>query len=591
MGENVIVSSFKSLREHLDEQSKRRGILVLCLIFISSILDVFGLASLIPVILAASKPGFIHTNKYFNYFYESLGFTNEKNFLVFLISAVFVFFLVKNLFSLWIYYKQAKFTASVGLKLNDKQFTKYYSLPFWEFNHVGSSKIMSHVNQAPNAFVTGILQPLIVFISETTMVAIIVIGIAVYQPSLFVILAIVLGPSTYLIFRYLKNRSSVIGYQLEQMRIVDYSVLNDSFMGYVELKLANKQAFFQNKYIQNQAQTQKLKADFYLYNLIPAKAIETIAVLGVVTIFLFSLFFSNDPAQLITLIGLFAAAAYRLMPSINKILSALMSMRNSQYTIDILNLFSEEAKENHAKIKNQLGTLHFASTIEFKNITFYFPKAESPALKNISLQVNKGDKIGLIGTSGSGKTTLMNVLLRFYIEQEGEIVVDGHKLQYNNINAWRDLIGYVKQDIFVMNSSLKDNITLGDKAPDLKRIQQAVELASLGEFVKSLPEGIETKLGEKGSRLSGGQRQRIGIARALYKNSEILVLDEATSALDNETEREVTEAIYNLSSTDITMFIIAHRITTLKDCNKIYELKNGEIIKEHIYADLISKMV
>ena len=185
----------------------------------------------------------------------------------------------------------------------------------------------------------------------------------------------------------------------------------------------------------------------------------------------------------------------------------------------------------------------------------------------------------------------MNVLLRFYTEQQGAIFIDDQPLTPQHLHAWHNIVGYVKQDTFLMEASIQDNITLGDLEVDSERMRYAIEQASLQSFISGLPEGTDTLIGERGSKLSGGQRQRIGIARALYKQTEVLVLDEATSALDNETEREVNEAINKLSHTAITILIIAHRITTLRECDRIYELSNGEITAEHQYEDLVRKIV
>nr|WP_246398951.1 ATP-binding cassette domain-containing protein [Hymenobacter luteus] len=239
----------------------------------------------------------------------------------------------------------------------------------------------------------------------------------------------------------------------------------------------------------------------------------------------------------------------------------------------------------------QEPAIRFQQRVEFDNITFAFPGSDKPVLRNISFTINKGEKIGFIGSSGSGKTTLMNLLLRFYTQQSGEIRVDGVPLRLENTEAWHQLVGYVKQDTFLMQASLRDNITLGESDPDPQRLQYALEQASLADFVESLPQGLDTVSGERGARLSGGQRQRIGVARAMYKQTQILVMDEATSALDTQTEKEVTEAINKLSATDITILIIAHRITTLRQCDRIYELKDGQIVAVHTYEDLIAKHV
>jgi ABC-type multidrug transport system fused ATPase/permease subunit len=336
---------------------------------------------------------------------------------------------------------------------------------------------------------------------------------------------------------------------------------------------------------------QELDAEAYLHALLPNRIIEMVAIVGVITIFIYSLFGPAGAGGLFVLVGMFAAAAYRLMPSVNRLLMTMVHIKQSQYTIENLELF-RSGDFNEAPPTEQ-SPLSFKQEIRLKHIGYRFPTqaiSERPALQDISIAINKGEKIGFIGASGSGKTTLMNVLLRFYREQQGEILVDGQRLTPNHLRAWYDLVGYVKQDTFLMESSIQDNITLGAPANQInhERLQYAIEQASLSTFVNSLPDGLNTLIGERGSKLSGGQRQRIGIARALYKQAEILLLDEATSALDNETEREVNAAISQLAHTNITLFIIAHRLTTLRECDRIYEMAGGEIVAERQYAELIS---
>lgn len=212
-------------------------------------------------------------------------------------------------------------------------------------------------------------------------------------------------------------------------------------------------------------------------------------------------------------------------------------------------------------------------------------------LKDINLKIKKGEKIGIVGSSGSGKTTLMNVLLRFYYEDHGAIRIDGVKLGPEHLIDWRKKIGYVKQDIFLLDATIRENIAFGEGIIDDHRLALAIKQASLEKFIESLPEGLETNIGEKGSKLSGGQRQRISIARSLYRNADILIFDEATSALDNQTELEVTESIDSLSEVNKTIFIIAHRVTTLRNCDRIYDLKEGAIAGIYSYTELVEKII
>jgi len=373
------------------------------------------------------------------------------------------------------------------------------------------------------------------------------------------------------------------------LRPIAYSIIGDLFNGFAELKLANKQHRFENRLVENQVEAQRLDAEAYIFTLLPTKMIEMVAIIGILTIFLYAIFFPNTSTNLIALVGLFAGAAYRLMPSVNRILLSLVQLKQFNYTIE--NLESYRDKKYDESPHPQQLPLTFQHNLEFSKLYFSFPNEQVATLRNINIKICKGEKIGFIGSSGSGKTTLMNVLLRFYTEQQGAILVDDQPLTAQYLYAWHSIVGYVKQDTFLMEASIQDNITLGDPEVDQERMRYAIEQASLQSFVSSLPDGVNTAIGERGSKLSGGQRQRIGIARALYKQTQILVLDEATSALDNETEREVNEAINKLSNTDITILIIAHRITTLRECDRIYELNQGEVIAEHKYENLVRKIV
>lgn len=592
MKKSLLFNSFGSMLYYLDNKQKRYAVLMLFLILVSSILDIFGLASIIPVILSASQPGFVEKNKYLHEMFVYGGFVSEHHFVLFLIGVIFVFFLLKSLFTIVVNYKQALFIAQLSIQIIDSQFTKYYKLPYWEFNNLGSGKLTSYIIQTPEMYRRFVLQPLFVLASESMIVGIIVLGIALYKPLLLLILFLVLGPSVLFTYRTLKNKAQKIGQELDDLRPETYSLLSDSFMGYIELKLANKQKILQERYLENQKKYQRLEAISFLYNSIPQKIIEFIAVIGIIIIIMYSILFSSQSSTLLVLVGLFAAAAYRLMPSINRILNALISLKREQYAIDNLNMYRDFNKNNKpASARKSPKNLTFKKSLEFKDVYFSFPDANQPVLKGVNFSISKGEKVGFVGSSGSGKTTLMNLLLRFYTEDKGSIMVDHTMLDESNIDNWRSRVGYVKQNVFIMKSTIKENITLGDPVTDLNKLNQAIDQASLREFVDSLPNGIETHVGELGSKLSGGQRQRLGIARALYKQAEVLVFDEATSALDNETEREVTEAISKLSDTNITMLIVAHRLTTLKDCDRIFELQNGKIVGAHQYSELVKTII
>lgn len=577
-----------SMRIHLSAAHKKKFGGIAVLILFSSILDVIGLASVLPLVKAGTSPEVIHTNKYLSWVYEQFNFSSDKSFLLFLVLAVLVFQVARSAFGLFVNYIEGKFMADVATTISKNQFSKYFSLSYFNFNTVKSSAIINHVQQNPASFVSWIVLPIMTIFSEMVILLLIVGMIAAYNLQLFFFILATVGPCTALIYYAVKNKNERLGRSLDQMYPLALSQLTYSIMGYVDIKLANKIDYYKNRFSRFQKDFHDLSMSGIVLNMVPLRGNEMVAVLGIMVIFVYAVFFNDKNQDIIMMVGAFAAAAYRLMPSLNRILNSLMYIGKNQVAIDNMNAYNEL----YTKVKemNRDNPIPFSKEIEFKNVSFTFPKAHKPVLNNINLTVKKGEKIGFVGSSGSGKTTLMNILLRFFEQDSGEILVDGKPLKEENLNYWRNLIGYVKQDIFLFDTSIKENIAFGEDNINEELLTASIRQASLDTFIKSLPKGWDSDVGERGSKLSGGQRQRIGIARSLYRNAEILVFDEATSALDTQTEQEVSESIDALSHTNKTIFIIAHRITTLKNCDRIYELKDGEVAGIYQYRDLAEKI-
>ena len=588
---HIIKLTLTSLNYYLSPQQRRQAFIQFGLLLFSSVLDVFGLAALVPVLLVAAEPGGVQQSRFFQPIYQAFGFTSERSFLVVVIVAMLVFFLLKNVLTTWINYMQARVTSAIGQHITGSQLDKYLNLPFWYFTDFGSANLINNTLSVPGNYVGLALRPLFMFFSELTVIVVIVIAVLIYNPILILVLALILGPTAWLTYRSLRVRAQVIGNQLDALRVMSVATITDLFSGFVELKLAARQQRFAERLLANQALTRDLDAEMYLHSMLPVRVIEMVAILGIMVILMYSIFFPATGGGLIALVGTFAAAAYRLMPSINRLLTSLLNIKNSQYTFGVLAAL--RGPEFDERPPAAQYPIQFQHELALEHVSFRFPSQEAselPALNDISFRIKRGEKIGFVGASGSGKTTLMNLLLRFYQEQQGQVLVDGQQLTSHHLQAWHRMVGYVKQDTFLMEATIQDNITLGATAEEVDsiRLQRALDQASLTDFVHKLPQGLNTFIGERGSKLSGGQRQRIGIARALYKQAEILLLDEATSALDNETEREVNEAISRLAHTDITVLIIAHRLTTLRECDRIYELSNGRVVAERQYAELVS---
>lgn len=581
--------TYQSLKDHLSSSQKKKLKWIALLIFLSAVLDVFGLASVLPLVKMATEPQVIHTNKYFSIVYDNLHFTSDKNFMVFFIVVILLFQFFKTGFGIFVNYIEGKFMADVANNISRNQFSKYFSLSYFNFNSVKSSRIINHVQQNPASFTAWVMLPILMLFSESIILIFIVTLIAVYNLKLFLFILMIIGPASYLLYKSVNTKNEQIGRGLDKMFPQALAAINNSIMGFVDIKLANKIDFYREKFLKYQKEYHNLSMSSIVINMIPFRGYELVAILGIVVIFVYAIFIEGGSQDVIMMVGAFAAAAYRLMPSLNRIMNAIMQVTKNQVAIENLNEYNELYVKQ--SVMNRNVPIPFEKEITFENISFTFPKSKEPVLKSISFTVKKGEKVGFVGSSGSGKTTLMNILLRFFDEDNGRILIDGQPLKEDNLEYWRSMIGYVKQDIFMIDSNIMENVAFGEDQVDKHQLDLAVKQASLEDFVKSLPKGYDTEVGERGSRLSGGQRQRIGIARSLYRNAQILVFDEATSALDTQTEREVSEAIDSLSDTNKTIFIIAHRITTLKNCDRIYELKNGEISGVYTYNELVEKVI
>ncbi|HMT30887.1 MAG TPA: ABC transporter ATP-binding protein, partial [Bacteroidia bacterium] len=572
---NSLLNSIRSLRKHTSPKQKKKIAGMSVLIFISAIMDVVGLAAVIPLISAGTDIKVIHSNPYLSAIFDHLGFESERSFVLFLIGVLFSYFIIKTFFGIFVNWMQARVASDIAVYITKNQFSKYYMLDFLDYNNVKSSVIMRNVLYNPTTYVQWIVHPMTMLMSETFIVLLIIGGIAYYDLFLFGFILVTIGPATLLVYRALRKKGANIGIGIDQVFPYALSTLTEAINGYIDIKLAGKEEKYKARYLKHLKSYQELQQSATLLGQIPLRTNEVIALMGIILIFIYAFFLSNGQANIVIMVGAFAAAAYRLMPSMNRILNALVYIHKNQVSIYNLDIYENLVKSSPDYLVQE--KINFNSSIKFENISFSFPRSNKHIFKDLNIEVKKGEKIGFVGSSGSGKTTIMNILLRFYEESSGKILIDGIPLEQKNTDSWRRLIGYVKQDIFLLDGSIKDNITLGDTEVNEEMLMKAIKQSSLDQLVDSLPDGINSEIGEKGSSLSGGQRQRIGIARSLYRNAEILIFDEATSALDNKTESEVTESIDSLSETNKTIFIIAHRITTLRNCDRIYELKNGAI--------------
>ncbi|MEX0966670.1 MAG: ABC transporter ATP-binding protein [Bacteroidia bacterium] len=589
---NILVLTLSQLRKWLSPKEKTHALLLLLGIAVGGITDVLSVAMFVPVIMMIANPDLISEQKYLSLFHEYFGEPSLIHFILMLLLCILIFFIIKTVYLLFIQHMQAQFAFNLSTRLSEKQVKRYFAKDYLFLKNNNSYGLVNNAMNVPTLFAFGIMIPGLSFFSELMIIILIGIGIGIYNLKLLIFLAVVLGPVIFISYYFIKNQVSRLGKKQIKLQPVAYESLHQAFKGFVDLKLHGKEEFFSQQFVQRQSGMHRLMTSIYTYNAAPHKILELGAVLAISLIFFYTLYFAGYFRAPIVFLSIFAAAAYRLLPSFNRIIGALISMKNYRHTIDILRESDEPAEA--VQEKDTAAALPFALDKEIKveNVSFAYENMKGPLLDKLSFTIRKGDTLGIFGESGAGKSTFLYLLLRFLKPASGKIVVDGKDYSDIALADWHKHIGLVKQDLFVVNGSVEENIALGTEPAEVDRdkLAQAVKQAGLSDLVATLPSGLATEMGEGGVRFSSGQLQRIGIARALYKDADILLFDEATNAIDMETEQEILHSLRTLKSLKKTIIIIAHRMSTLKVCNRIILLKKGKALREYNYPELIASL-
>ena len=559
--------------EVIPKSYRARGIFVCLTIFVRALLNFVGIAALLPILYLILDANNMHANPLLEWLYISLGFTSDSSFILTMSAAMVLFIVAKSLVNLLLYRTERDYIYELYRFLSRNLFIDYFNRGLQYIKRTNSAVLSRNVNVVCYTFVVGVLRPIATLVSEALLLGMLFLSIAIYNPSVALLALVVFIPAATLFYSLMRVRLGRYGNIENEAQRRKYRDVIDTYRGYTDIEINN--AF------DHQLASFDREVDTIIgvgrknatISMLPQSFTEIGLALGMAILVAYSATSGGEGTKI--LFGLFAVAALRLLPSVRSIMGAWGALRYNRYTVDIL----REAKSNSAATApNRTNErLSFNDKIEVRNIAFRFEDSDHDTLLDFSLTIKKGEKVGINGESGAGKTTLLNLLLGLYTPTEGEIVIDGIALDKSLLRKWQNSIGYVSQGVFLADSTLLSNIALGldDSEIDMKRIEAAVEAASLSEFVASLPNGLQTRIGECGSLLSGGQRQRIGIARALYKQADILFFDEATSSLDSATEQSINQAIEHLSSShkNLTIVVVAHRESSLGYCDRIITLE------------------
>lgn len=555
---------------------KFKFVLLLFMILLASLVDVLSLSMIIPVVYLINDPAPIENNSLLHFLYVQFHFTSHDYFILFLLVCLVIVFLLKNLFMLSVVHIQNKFIYSTVYDLIDKQLNLFFKSEYLNIKSSNSVNYLRALVLAPQEFSGNLLLPMLLMLNEVLVVCLIATALLVYSPVLVLLLSVTILPITFFFLKIAKNKLLEISDIKDTLENRISIKTLESIHAYTDIKLFSKEQVFIKSIKDNIEKWFSMNADTNFYNWIPRRIIESIVILTICLLFLFALLLSGDYYKDIVLVLLaFAAAAYRLLPSLNEIIINMIRIKSSSYILDQL-LF---IKENIVSVNDQLD--EFTSKIEFKNLCLKYKDNNSELLSDLTATFNKGEFVVITGESGSGKSTLGKILTGFVKPDSGHYLIDNTEIQH--FDQIKNLFGYVTQDFFLLDDTLLNNIAIGQHQEEIcmKKINDVIVASNLSELISTLPFGIHQPIGEMGNKLSGGQKQRIAIARALYKESKILVLDEITSALDTDNERNILDIIYKLSKQkSISVFIFTHRLSSLQNFDKVYELKNGKLIQQ-----------
>lgn len=568
------------LRYIFSHTEKLKLIWILFLLVVGSFMELLGVSVFLPFVQIMMDQEVIYTNEWLNYFYVLFGFRTLESYLAAIALLICAVYLFKNVYLTFMQNEILKFSYRTRMNLATRLLTTYMSEPYTFHLNRNIAELQRSIQYDANQFML-LVNASLQLLAE--MAVIVCLGLYLFHTSHSITLVIMslLIICIGIFFLISKKISRRLGKQNEMYNAKLYQWINQSLGGIKEIKVLNREKYFVSAYKNVYKKLIKGAKNNEILSAIPKYIIETVCMVGMLLAIIIKMFWGQNNIEVFIIqLSAFAVAAFRLLPSVGKINAYINSI---MYCIPSLDLVYHDLKSiegcklidfEERKETGKKGQLK--EKIQICDVAYHYPNADNMVISNISFTIHKGETVALIGSSGAGKTTLADILLGLLEPVRGKVLVDGVNIA-ENMDEWHHMLGYIPQSIYLSDDTIRNNIAFGvsEDMIDDEAVNEALRKAQLFEFVQSLPEGMNTFVGDRGVRLSGGQRQRIGIARALYNDPDVLILDEATSALDNDTEAAVMEAIENLRGHK-TMIIIAHRLTTIRNADIIYEIGNGE---------------
>jgi len=560
---------------------------ILIIIFIGALLEMIGVGLVIPFIGLISSPDSIALMNIVARLPAKIREMSTNQ--LFSLSCIFLilFFFIKNAYLTVMMDFQYKFIYSKQADFSRRLFEKYLEKPYLYFLQKNTAELQRNINSEVTNFFSFAILPMFTVISECIVVLLIGILLLIINPSIVLIAIVLLASCGYIFSKLFNSKLQRYGLQQQYSSARKIQWVDQGFGGIKELKVTRTEKFFIEQYSKYNADYNQAMRIIGVVNQLPRLFIETVVIATLMVALL--IIFNNGytMSELIPILALFAVAAFRLMPSVNRIISGLSLIRTYMGAIDAIYVDLLPISEATQKYLGNVAEDNKTTTktgIALHKVCFKYPEACEDVISNISLFIPHGSSVAFVGTSGAGKTTLIDIILGILPPSSGEVLVDDSNIMLN-VAKWQRRLGYIPQSIYLYDDTIRSNIAFGcdNSKIDDEKIWDALRAAHLDTFVGALADGLETFVGERGVRLSGGQRQRIGIARAIYRDPEVLILDEATSSLDVVTENEIMGTVEKIRE-ERTVIIIAHRLSTIESCDIIFEIKDGKLISTKTVA-------
>lgn len=539
----------KRIYRLLQPEERKRCWLVAATVFFSALLNFISLAALLPILYFLMEGG-----------------ENRQAALLFCLIAISVI-VVKTLCGIFFSQYQQKFLLNFYKRLSFSLFSAYYRRGLLFIREQGSNKLGYEVNALCYAFSQSLLSPLLHIAGDVLLIVLITAALLVYDGATVLMLYAAFLPFMLIYLFGIRAKVKEYGKLEQEAKREQGRVVMDTFRGFSELEVSGAFPSLQASFLEGMEKVSSSRIKMNTIHKLPLFLSELSVIVGL------GLLVAFGEGDMKMIIGVFAVAAFRMLPALRGILSGWTQVQNTMFCLDTIEAgLKDDCKEPEIAGK---GEMSFEESITIENLSYTYPDGPK-VLKNFSCRIAKGEYLGWCGSSGKGKSTLFNLMIGLLTPTTGTICIDNTPLSRQNRRAWLRHIGYVPQEVFIFNGTLAENIALGCKEIDRKKIMDILHRVSLGNWASTLPQGMDTVLAEAGGKLSGGQKQRIGIARALYKEADVLFLDEATSALDNGTEREINETLMQLRNKckGLTILSIAHRESSLAYCDRIITLDN-----------------